>query len=78
MPCLILLSTRYFASRPELLSNIAKSQGARSAANAAQDAFKNPATRNAAIDTAKGGLNSARTNWNAKRESSPEPVSACL
>jgi len=68
--------SRYFTSRPELLSNIAKSQGVRSAANAAHDAFKNPATRNSAIDTVKSGMNSARANWNAKREASPEPVSA--
>jgi len=70
--------SRYFASRPELLSNIAKSQGVRSAANAAHDAFKDPATRNSAIDTVKSGMNSARASWNTKRDASPEPVSAHL
>jgi hypothetical protein len=59
-----------------LLGNIAKSQGVKSAANAAHDAFKNPATRNSAMDTVKSGLNSARASWNTKREASPEPVSA--
>ena len=68
--------SRYFASRPELLSDIAKSQGVRSAVNVAHDGFKNPATRNSAFDSVKSGLNSARGSWNAKREASPEPVSA--
>ena len=69
---------RYFTSRPDLLSNIAKSQAVDSATTAARDAFKNPATRNAALDTVKSGLNSAKTSWNAKREASPEPVSVQL
>ena len=62
---------RYFASRPDLLASIAKSEGVKSATNAAHDALKNPATRNAAIDTVRSGL----TGWNAKQEASPEPVS---
>lgn len=73
---LISVTSRYFASRPDLLSNIAKSQAVNSAANAAHDAFKNPTTRKAALDTVKSGMSSARTNWNAAQEASPEPVSA--
>ena len=70
--------SRYFASRPDLLTNIAKSQAVNSAATSARDAFKNPATRNAAIGTVKSALNSPRTNWNAKQEPSQDPVSVYL
>lgn len=68
------LLDEYFASRPDLLSNIAKSQAVDSAANAAHEAFKNPATRNAMMDKVKGGVNSAKMNWNSQREASPEPA----
>lgn len=67
------LLDEYFASRPDLLGNIAKSQAVNSAANAAHDAFKDPATRNAAIDNVKRGLNSAQTKWPSPRNRSPEP-----
>ncbi|KAF9782136.1 hypothetical protein BJ322DRAFT_1111025 [Thelephora terrestris] len=68
------LLDEYFTSRPDLLSNIAKSQAVDSAANAAHDALKNPATRKAALDTFKSGVSSARTNWNATQEAGPEPT----
>lgn len=70
--------SRYFASRPDLLSNIARSQGVKTVANAAHDSLKNPATRNSAIDAVKSGLGSARAGWNAKREASAELVSVLL
>ncbi|KAF9651801.1 hypothetical protein BDM02DRAFT_562703 [Thelephora ganbajun] len=66
------LLDEYFESRPDLLKNIAKSQGVKSVANAAHDAFKNPTTRNSAIDTVRSGLNSSRASWNTKQEASPE------